>query len=396
MRTDTVHGGRSRPAVWLLVLLLAVAGCAAAPGAASPGTAAPGAAAPGAASPGAGAAAPGAASAPPDRGSVKVDGTVATGLDSPWGVAVLPGGDLLVGSRDTGVIERVDPGDGAKSEAGRVPGVAASGEGGLLGIALSPSFDRDHQVYAYTTTQSDNRIVRMAYNQDAPAGQRLGAPQTVLSGIPKGEVHNGGRIAFGPDGMLYAGTGESGDKPLAQDRASLGGKILRMTPDGAPAPGNPDSGSVVYSIGHRNVQGLAWDGDGRLWASEFGQHAWDELNLIRAGGNYGWPVVEGEAGRAGYLDPVAQWRPSEASPSGIAFDKGSVWLAGLRGERLWRVPLDGPRESAAPQSFLTGDHGRLRTVVNGPGGTLYVVTSDTDGRGTPVAGDDRILKLTVT
>jgi glucose/arabinose dehydrogenase len=250
-------------------------------------------------------------------------------------------------------------------------------------------------VYAYFTTESDNRIARMRYDEKREPGQQLGAPDTVLRGIPKGVVHNGGRIAFGPDRMLYAGTGETGETGLAQDRKSLGGKILRMTPDGQPVHGNPEPDSVVYSYGHRNVQGLAWDQDKRLWAAEFGQNTWDELNLIEPGANYGWPQAEGKAGLAGMRDPVAVWRTDEASPSGIAVAQGSVWMAGLKGERLWRIPLAGDRPAADPEAFLQGRYGRLRSVVALGGDRLLLVTSETDRRGSPEAGDDRILTLTV-
>ncbi|MFF6999294.1 PQQ-dependent sugar dehydrogenase [Streptomyces sp. NPDC008313] len=333
--------------------------------------------------------------APPDKGSVKVVRTVADGLKSPWGLAPLPDGDLLVSSRDEGTVTRVDGKTGKKTEAGEVPGVAPEGEGGLLGLALSPGYASDHLVYAYLTTASDNRVVRVLYDEKKPAGEQLGAPDTVFKGIPKGVIHNGGRIAFGPDGMLYAGAGETGDRGKAQDKKALGGKILRMTPEGEPAPGNPFGDSVVYSYGHRNVQGLAWDGKQRLWASEFGQDTWDELNAIKPGDNYGWPEAEGKAGEARYHDPVAQWHTDEASPSGIAYAEGSVWMAGLRGQRLWRVPLKGTEVSAAPQAFLKGKYGRLRTVVAAGGDRLWLVTSETDGRGSPGGGDDRVLELKV-
>ncbi|MFF2655174.1 PQQ-dependent sugar dehydrogenase [Streptomyces sp. NPDC058045] len=335
-------------------------------------------------------------SAPPAKGSVKVLRTVATGLKSPWGLAELPDGDLLVSSRDDGTVQRVDVQHGRTSEVGRVPGVAPGGEGGLLGIALSPQFATDHEVYAYFTTASDNRVARFLYEPDKRPGDQLGAPNTLLRGIPKGTIHNGGRIAFGPDGMLYASTGETGRSARAQDRSFLGGKILRMTPDGQPAPGNPfGNAPYVYSLGHRNVEGLAWDAKQRLWASEFGQDTWDELNLIRPGGNYGWPDVEGIAHRKGFVDPVAQWHPDQASPSGIALVRGSVWMAALRGERLWRVPLAGTRAAAAPQAFLVHRYGRLRTVLAAGGDRLWLTTSNTDGRGHPVKGDDRILELRV-
>ncbi|MFE0819205.1 PQQ-dependent sugar dehydrogenase [Streptomyces sp. NPDC058847] len=338
---------------------------------------------------------PAAERTPPAKGSVEVVRTVATGLKSPWGLAPLPGGGLLVSSRDEATITRVDEKTGEKTELGEVPGVAASGEGGLLGIALSPDYASDQMVYAYFTSASDNRIVRMRYDGKKPSGEQLGEPDTVFRGIPKGVIHNGGRIAFGPDKMLYAGTGESGDTGLSQDKESLGGKILRMTPDGEPAPGNPFPDSVVYSYGHRNVQGLAWDDEQRLFAAEFGQDTWDELNAVKPGDNYGWPEAEGKGGGSGFHDPLAQWSTDEASPSGVAFAEGSVWMAGLRGERLWRVPLKGTEAAADPQAFLEGEYGRLRTVVAAGGDRLWLVTSNTDGRGDAEEDDDRILELRV-
>ncbi|MFF3760298.1 PQQ-dependent sugar dehydrogenase [Streptomyces sp. NPDC002185] len=378
----------SRPvvkALWGAAALVLVAGC-------SSGTAT--GEGPGAAPSASVSATPSSPSAPSASSSasagsrVSVAGTLTEGLKSPWGLAELPGGDLLVSSRDERTITRIDGRTGAKTVLGEVPGVVPGGEGGLLGIAV-----RDGRVYAYLTAASDNRIVRMRYG--GGEGDRLGPPEPVLTGIPKGFVHNGGRIAFGPDGMLYAGTGETGRTGLAQDRKSLGGKILRMTPEGRPAPGNPFPGSVVYSYGHRNVQGLAWDPEGRLWAAEFGQNTWDELNRVEPGRNYGWPRVEGRAGKPGFVDPVAQWPTSEASPSGIAYARGAIWMAGLRGERLWRVPLSGAERSGEPEAFLTGEYGRLRTVLAVGGDGLRLVTSETDTRGTPGPGDDRILRLEV-
>ncbi|MEU6313410.1 PQQ-dependent sugar dehydrogenase [Streptomyces sp. NPDC047014] len=377
---------------------LLAAGCAPEGGPGSgPGGSPPGPAASGSGSPGAsgGAQVSPSVPVPPAKGAVTVTGEVAKGLESPWGVAPLPGGDLLVASRDRGTISRVAAGSGAVTRIGEVPGVDPGGEGGLLGLALSPSFASDRLVYVYFTTASDNRIARLRYDEQRPAGQQLGAPDTVFRGIPKGLIHNGGRIAFGPDKMLYAGTGETGVTGLAQDKASLGGKILRMTPDGEPVHGNPEPDSVVYSYGHRNVQGLTWDKEKRLWAAEFGQNTWDELNLIEPGANYGWPEAEGKAGKPGMRDPVAVWKTEEASPSGIAWAEGSVWMAGLRGERLWRIPLAGAAQAAEPESFLQGKYGRLRTVVPLGGDKLLLVTSETDGRGSPEAGDDRILTLTV-
>jgi glucose/arabinose dehydrogenase len=375
-----VRRGAVAVAAVLVAVAVAVAGCSSGgPSSPAPATGPNAATGPGSGSPGAGSGSPGAA---------RVAGTVAEKLAAPWGVAFLPDGSALVGERDSGRVVRI-AGGGAPRDAGTVPGVAAAGEGGLLGLAVPPDFDRDPQVYAYLTTADDNRIVRMPW-----AHQRLGAPRTVLAGLPKGFIHNGGRIAFGPDGYLYAGVGENGRRQPAQDVHQLGGKILRITRDGRPAPGNPFPGSPVYSYGHRNVQGLAWDSRGRLWATEFGQDTWDELNLIRPGRNYGWPVVEGRAGRAGYTDPVAQWHPDEASPSGLAFWHGALWMAGLRGERLWRIPLRADGSTGTPQALLTGAYGRLRTVAAAPDGSLWLTTSNTDGRGRPAPADDRILRLT--
>jgi len=215
----------------------------------------------------------------------------------------------------------------------------------------------------------------------------------ILDGIPKGANHTGGRLAFGPDGFLYATTGDIYQADRAQDRDSLGGKILRMTADGEPAPDNPFD-SLVWSWGHRNVQGLGWAVDGRMFASEFGQDTWDELNLIESGGNYGWPDVEGEGDGGGdFVSPLHVWRTSEASPSGLAVTREGIYLAGLRGQTLWRVPLtaDGTGE---PQALLQ-DHGRLRHVIEAPDGALWVLTNNTDGRGNPRGGDDRILRVEI-
>ncbi|GAA2760477.1 PQQ-dependent sugar dehydrogenase [Actinopolymorpha rutila] len=326
----------------------------------------------------------------------RVTGVVATGLAAPWGLAFLPDRSALVAERDSGRVRRIPagssgadtPGSGRPAEVGRVPGVQAGGEGGLLGLAVASTFQDQPYVYAYLTTAKDNRIVRMRY-----ADGRLGSPEVLLTGIPSAGVHNGGRMVFGPDGMLYVGTGDATDGDNAQDRRSLGGKILRLTPDGKPAPGNPFGGSPVWSYGHRNVQGLAFDPDGRLWAGEFGQDTWDELNLIRRGGNYGWPQAEGISQDRRSLDPVAQWPTSDASPSGLAYADGALWMAGLRGRRLWRIPVRDGRRAGEPQAYFTGTYGRLRTVAVAPDGSLWLSTSNTDGRGAPEPGDDRVLRL---
>lgn len=290
----------------------------------------------------------------------------------------------LVSERDSGrVLEVTD--DGAL-EVGTVEGVSAGGEGGLLGLAL-----HDDHLYTYFTSADDNRVVRHELTGE-PGSLGLGDAETILDGIPSASFHNGGRIAFGPDGMLYVTTGDAGETERAQDRESLGGKILRMTPEGEVPEGNPFDDSLVWTLGHRNPQGIAWADDGTMYASEFGQDTWDELNAITAGGNYGWPTVEGIADDDRFTDPVQQWSPDEASPSGISIDDGSIWIANLRGERLREVPLD---DLSTSTERLVGEHGRLRDVAVAPDGSLWVLTNNTDGRGDPDDGDDRILRVSV-
>ncbi|MFP5252959.1 MAG: PQQ-dependent sugar dehydrogenase [Actinomycetes bacterium] len=317
----------------------------------------------------------------------RVVGTVARNLAVPWGITFLPDGAALVGERDTTRVVEIPPGGGPVREVGRITIAEPKGEAGLLGLAASPDFAADGLVYAYVSTAEDNRVVRMEYD-----GRRLGAPQPVLTGIPNGFIHDGGRLLFAEDGTLFVSTGEVGQEELAQDPDSPAGKILRVTPEGDPAPGNPREDSPVWTMGHRNVQGLAFDDRGRLWASEFGQSQWDELNLVERARNYGWPRVEGRGGGDDYRDPFVQWRTSEASPSGLAFHEGSLWMASLRGARLWQVPVTA-RGTGAPRDWFVGDYGRLRTVVVAPNGNLWVTTSNRDGRGDPAPPDDRILEV---
>jgi glucose/arabinose dehydrogenase len=336
------------------------------------------------------------ASAPPSGSPVAVavagePEELARGLAAPWSILRLPNGGVLVSERDSARIVEVLP-DGSLREVVRVPGVVPGGEGGLLGLAFLPAGDgRPDLVYAYLTAASDNRIVRMPL-RGAPGTLALGDPETVLTGIAKAGNHDGGRLAFGPDGFLYATVGDAGVRDAAQDPDSLSGKILRMTPDGDPAPGNP-FGTLVWSLGHRNPQGLGWDAAGGMWAAEFGQDTWDELNRIIPGGNYGWPVVEGEAGDPRFIDPVVQWPTDEASPSGLAIVGDTLFLAALRGARLWSVS---PLTTGAPlevTASFTGELGRLRDAVPGPEGELWILTNNTDGRGSPRAGDDRLLRV---
>ena len=325
-----------------------------------------------------------------NRGPVKprVVGTVATGLVAPWGIAFLPDGSALVSERDTRKVLAVPARGGRVRTVGRMEQAEPVGEAGLLGLAVSPTYDEDSFVYAYFSTAQDNRVVRMKYD-----GRRLGKPQVLLDGIPHASYHDGGRLQFGPDGYLYISTGDAGQTQFAQDRSSLGGKILRVTPSGKPAPGNPVKGSPVWTMGHPNVQGLAFDDQDRLWASEFGANTWDELNRIEKARNYGWPLIEGKGDQDQYRNPFAQWRTSEASPSGLAYASGALWMASLRGQRLWRVPVRENGTIGKPQAFFVGNYGRLRTVVVAPDGALWLSTSNRDGRGDPAAKDDRILRV---
>ncbi|MFP3396120.1 PQQ-dependent sugar dehydrogenase [Brevibacterium sp. SIMBA_078] len=316
---------------------------------------------------------------------------VATGLESPWSIA-FHGQTMLVSERDSGRILEVSAGGDAR-EAGRIDDASASGEAGLHGLAVD-----DDQLYAFFAAGTENRIVRFDLLGEA-GDLSLGEEETILDGLPTANFHNGGRLAFGPDGMLYATLGDTGDRDSAQEETALSGKILRMTPDGDIPADNPFGDSLVFSMGHRNPQGIGWDDEGTMYASEFGQDTWDELNVIEAGGNYGWPevegIVEGDDGSTGgdgdFIDPVQQWSPDEASPSGLAVTDDSILIAGLRGERLHQVPLD---DLSASNELWTSEHGRLRDVVEAPDGSLLMLTNNTDGRGEPGPDDDRLLRFT--
>lgn len=334
---------------------------------------------------------PRSSSAPPSDNApdIEVTDTVANDLEVPWGLVFLPDDTALVSERDSATIQHVDS-DGETTDVGELPQVVPGGEGGQLDLTRSPEFESDHQLYAYYTAEDDNRVVRLTYHDG-----ELGDPEPVLTGIPKGTIHNGGRLVFGPDDQLYVSTGNTGQDKLSQDKDSLAGKILRMTPDGdVPEHGNPFDDSLVYSYGHRNVEGLAFDSHERLWASEFGENTWDELNLIEAGGNYGWPEAEGKSDNDEFIDPVWQWRTDEASPSGITIVDDIIYMANLRGERVWQIPIsgDGVRQ---PRDFFTGEYGRLRTITHAPDGSLWLTTSNRDGRGDPKSHDDRILRAKV-
>lgn len=299
--------------------------------------------------------------------------TLVSGLELPWDVDFLPGGDALVTERDSNRLLRVTP-EGEVSEVQQIDEATGGGEGGLLGVALSPEYESDGYVYAYYTTDNDNRIGRFQLGE---------SPDPVFTGIPKAGNHNGGRIEFGPDGMLYVGTGDASEGGLSQNEGSLAGKILRLTPEGEVPGDNPIDGNPMYSFGHRNVQGLAWDDGGQLYASEFGQNTYDEANRIVAGENYGWPEVEGDGGEPEYVDPISTWATSEASPSGATFLtdgaipqwEGDFFMAGLRGERLWRMEIE-DGEVTDREALLEGEYGRMRHVTQAPDGSLWVLTSN--------------------
>jgi glucose/arabinose dehydrogenase len=308
--------------------------------------------------------------------------TIVRDLDIPWSIAMLPDGAALISLRNSGDILWV-PAPGGKGQAHRVGRIAIDrqpGEGGLLGLAVPPDFASHPVFYAYYTSENDNRIAAVPWKGDA-----IGDPEVIFTGIPNGQFHNGGRIAFGPDGYLYVGTGDSGDRSLAQNLSSLGGKILRITKDGKPAPGNPFGGSPIWSYGHRNVQGLAWDSRGRLWESELGQNAWDELNLIRPGKNYGWPDVEGIGDDSSFVNPVAVWHPADMSPSAITVGPdGAVYIVALRGQSVWRVPVTADGTAGKPTRHLHGTYGRIRDI-RFVEGRVWILTSN--------GGADRLVSL---
>lgn len=327
--------------------------------------------------------------------------TLSSGWTIPWGIDWLPDGkSALVTERgdytDTGVEEgrvwKVTL-DGTRTRVGTVPNVVGTGgEGGLLGVAIDPNWTTDHYVYFFHTASEGNRIVRMTYDGSSLSGYTI-----LVQGIVKNKYHNGGRLAFGPDGYLYASTGDAETSTLAQDKTSLNGKILRLTTSGRPAPGNP-FGTYVYSYGHRNPQGLAFDRNGRLWEAEFGNSSYDELNLIKPGKNYGWPTCEGTCSVSGMTNPKATWPVSQASPSGITIVRNVIYMAALRGERLWRIPISGDTENVGtPSAYYVGTYGRLRTVSKVPGADqFWLTTTNADNNGSAADGGDKILRVNVS
>lgn len=320
---------------------------------------------------------------------------VVSGLDMPWGLAFLPDGSALVTGRASGLIHHISPDGGDAELVGEVPGVVQSAEGGLLGIAVSPDFVEDRTLYAYVSSLPTNRVVALRIAEDL---RSLTQERIVIDGIEPADRHHGGRLRFGPDGNLWIGTGDAFEPQNAADDDSLNGKILRIRPDGTVPEDNPTD-SPIYSSGHRNVQGITFGPDGTAYASELGHRTWDEVNVLRPGLDYGWPETEGTAGDTGER-PIFTLHPDEASPSGIAYAGGSLWMGALGGQRLWQLPVDGADAAGEPAAHYHGEHGRIRTVEVAPDGALWITTSNTDeatwGGTTPRSGDDRILRIELT
>ncbi len=312
-------------------------------------------------------------------------------LNIPWEIAFLPDGDMLVTERP-GKLLRIGSETKVVKE---IAGVKHIGEGGLLGLALHPNFSQNNFLYLYSTTQDargiTNRVERYKFTNDTLSEQKV-----ILEGIKGSANHDGGRIAFGPDKYLYITTGDAENSSLAQDKNSLNGKILRISDDGSIPPDNP-FGNAVYSLGHRNPQGLVWDKDGTLWETEHGpsgtQTGYDEVNVITKGANYGWPEIRGDQTQAGMVSPVIQSGSNDTwAPSGMTYWNGSLFFAGLRGEALYQARIINQNKLDLTTHFKQ-EYGRIRTVVLGKDGFMYLATNNKDGRGQEKAGDDKIIKI---
>lgn len=318
---------------------------------------------------------------------------LAQNLDTPWALAFLPDKSILLTER-AGRVQLIDT-SGNLSLAATISSAKEIGEGGLLGITIHPQVDQNNFVYLYYTYSGNgsntfNRVVRMTLQN-----KNLTDEQIILDAIPGNSNHNGGRIKFGPDNMLYIGTGDAGEPSQSQDTKTLAGKILRVTDEGKPAPGNP-FGNEVYSYGHRNVQGLTWDGQGKLWATEHGrsgiQSGLDELNLIESGKNYGWPDIQGNETRPGMETAKRNSGSTTWAPAGLTTLGDSLFFGGLRGQTLYQAIISGTSVTELKDHFPS-QLGRIREVITGPDGMLYITTSNRDGRGTPHSFDDKVIRL---
>ncbi len=314
----------------------------------------------------------------------------AQNLTIPWGMVFLPDGDMLVTER-TGSLRRL----GKDNTTIDIPDVRHFGEGGLMGIAIHPDFESNRFLYLYFTVDDDgseNRVVRYRFQNSI-----LEEDKIILDNIPGAIYHDGGQIAFGPDGMLYITVGDATKAQTAQDLDALSGKTLRLTRDGEIPDDNP-FGTAVWSYGHRNAQGLAWDHLGQLWQTEHGRSGlssgYDELNKIEKGGNYGWPEIQGDETQEGMIAPVIQSGPQTTwAPGAIVFHNQRLYFTGLRGARLYEVVLNDEGDVTARNEYLVNEYGRLRGIIVGPDGYLYISTSNRDGRGDVNDGDDKILKV---
>lgn len=314
--------------------------------------------------------------------------SVANKLDTPWSISFLPGGDMLISERN-GQIIRTNQ-DGTTYE---IANVRETSEGGLLGLALHPDFKQNRQFYLYYTTQQDGQLTNQI-DRAKLVDDKLTERTTILSDIPAAQNHNGGAIEFGPDGKLYVTTGDAAQSDLAQDKQSLAGKILRLNSDGSVPDDNPFD-NLVWSYGHRNPQGLAWDDSGQLWSVEHGpsgvQSGNDEVNKIDKGANYGWPVIKGDETGKGLRTPILQSGADETwAPSRLVFAKGKLYFTGLRGQSLYQVDIS--RDKPTIKRYFSGEYGRLRAITAADN-TLYVGTSNRDGRGDPKPNDDQILSM---
>lgn len=312
-------------------------------------------------------------------------------LNIPWALDFLPQNDILITER-AGRILRYSQADKTVHELGRINEVAAVGEGGLLGLALHPDFDRNNLVYFYYTYRDDgvikNRVVSLTLKDDKLTSERI-----IIDNIPGASNHNGGRLRFGPDSKLYITTGDAGNASLAQNLNSLAGKILRLNDDGTVPQDNPWDGSPVYSYGHRNPQGLAWNSQQELFVTEHGPSALDEVNKVMAGKNYGWPTIRGDEVHDGMEKPYYHSGSDTWAPGGAVFIDNILYFAGLRGQALFALDTDPDLNSPILRRFLHQKYGRLRDVILGPDNLLYLLTSNRDGRGNPTATDDRLVRV---